>query len=73
MARPNMIDLYPVTTISYAGDGGTVTQNDPGLKPQYAENFDLSLEYYFEPAGVLSVGWFHKDITDFISRGNTAI
>src|SRR5690606_34745234 len=28
-------------------------------------NFDLSLEYYFEPAGVFSVGVFHKDITDF--------
>jgi iron complex outermembrane receptor protein len=68
MARPNMSDLVPVTTVSYAGDYGTVTQNNPGLKPQRSENVDLSLEYYFEPAGVFSVGWFHKDITDFISR-----
>ncbi len=73
MARPNMTDLFPTTSVSYSGDIGTVTQNNPGLKPQFAKNIDLSLEYYFEPAGVFSLGWFHKDITDFISRGLTQI
>jgi len=68
MARPNMSDLYPTTSVSYSGDYGAVTQNNPGLKPQYSQNIDLSLEYYFEPAGILSAGWFHKDIKDFISR-----
>lgn len=68
MARPNMTDLYPTTSVTYSGDYGTVTQNNPGLRPQYSENIDLSLEYYFEPAGVLSVGYFHKDVKDFISR-----
>ena len=47
---------------------GTVTQADIGLKPQTAENYDLSLEYYFEPAGLLSVGVFRKDIKDFLAR-----
>lgn len=68
MARPNMTDLYPTTSVSYSGDYGTVTQNNPGLRPQYSENIDISLEYYFEPAGLFSVGYFHKDVTDFISR-----
>lgn len=70
-ARPNMSDLYPTTTVSYnAATGlGTVTQNDPGLKPQYSRNYDASLEYYFEPAGVISAGVFRKDIRDFIARG----
>src|SRR5262249_23086831 len=49
------------------------TQNDPGLKPQYSKNTDLSLEYYFDPGGLFSIGWFHKDISDFISRGSSAI
>ncbi len=69
-ARPNMSDLYPTTTVSYnATTGlGTVAQNAPGLRPQHSQNYDLSLEYYFEPAGLLSVGYFRKNITSFLSR-----
>lgn len=73
MARPNGSDLYPTTTVTYTGDYGAVTQNNPGLQPQYSDNVDLSLEYYFEPAGLISVGWFHKDIQNFISRSVTTI
>lgn len=69
-ARPNMSDLYPTTTVSYnATTGlGTVSQNAPGLRPQHSQNYDFSLEYYFEPAGLLSVGYFRKNITNFLSR-----
>jgi TonB-dependent receptor len=65
-----MNNLFPITTVSYdaSGTDGTVTQNDPGLKPQYSKNYDASLEYYFEPAGVLSFGVFRKDLTDFLAR-----
>lgn len=73
-ARPAISVIVPGTTVSYnASTGlGSVSQNNPGLKPQYTENYDLSLEYYFEPAGVLSAGWFHKDIRDFI-QGSSRI
>jgi iron complex outermembrane receptor protein len=69
-ARPNMTDLYPNTTVAYnATTGlGTVTQANTGLNPQTTENYDLSLEYYLEPAGVISVGYFRKDIKAFLSR-----
>jgi len=68
-ARPGLSRLYPVTTVVYdaSGSDGRVTQNDPGLKPQQSKNYDLSLEWYFEPAGLISVGAFRKDITDFIA------
>jgi TonB-dependent receptor len=73
-ARPAISVIVPGTTVSYnSGTGlGSVSQNNPGLKPQYTENYDVSLEYYFEPAGVLSGGWFHKDIRDFI-QGSTRV
>ena len=69
-ARPNMSDLYPTTTVSYnATTGlGTVTQNAPGLRPQHSLNYDFTLEYYLEPAGVLSAGYFRKNITSFLVR-----
>ena len=69
-ARPNMSDLYPTTTVSYnATTGfGTVTQNAPGLRPQHSQNYDFTLEYYLEPAGLISVGYFRKNLTNFLVR-----
>lgn len=34
------------------------------LRPESADNFDLALEYYFEPVGVISVNAFYKKISD---------
>lgn len=74
-ARPNMTDLYPTTTVSYnATTGlGSVTQANTSLKAQTSENYDLALEYYFEPAGLLSVGFFRKDIKDFLAATSDEI
>ena len=68
-ARPAFGDVYPVTTVTYntASGLGQVRQSDPGLRPQFSDNLDASLEYYFEPVGVLSASVFHKRLTDFIS------
>jgi len=41
-----------------------VTDANPDLKPEFADNFDARLEYYFEPVGLFSVGVFHKKIKD---------
>lgn len=69
IARPNYEALYPNTTVSYNDATGvnTVRSNDPALGPQFSKSYDLSAEYYFEPVGVLSAGWFRKDISDFIA------
>lgn len=66
--RPGIGDITPATTVVYSGatGSGTVTQNNPDLKPQYADNYDVALEYYFRPSGLVSLGLFRKDITDFI-------
>ncbi len=47
----------------------TLTVNNPALLPQRASNWDTTLDYYFEPVGNISVGWFHKTITDYIVSG----
>ncbi len=69
-ARPSISNILPTATINYTPGAtgiGVVSQGNPSLKPQRAKNYDLSLEYYLEPAGVISAGWFHKDIRDFIT------
>ncbi len=64
--RPPLSNLMPNEAINETNE--TVTINNPDLKPQTAENWDASLEYYFEPVGSLSVGWFHKTIEDFFQN-----
>jgi TonB-dependent receptor len=65
--RPAMTNFTP-------GESGdeltqTLTVNNPAIKPQTSTNWDASIDYYFEPVGNLSVGFFRKKITDFIVGG----
>ncbi len=62
--RAALTNFLPTETPTEATQ--LITLNNPALKPQQAKNWDASLEYYFEPVGQLSVGWFHKSITDYI-------
>lgn len=65
--RPSMANFVPNETVN---EGlRTLTVNNPSLLPQMAANWDAALEYYFEPVGSLSVGWFRKTITDYIVTG----
>ena len=65
--RPSLANLLPNETVNE--NAQTLTINNPSLLPQTATNWDASLQYYFEPAGTLSAGWFHKTIKDYIVAG----
>ncbi len=65
--RPPLSGYYPSETANEAAR--TLTVPNSSLRPQTAENWDASLEYYFEPVGNLSVGWFHKTIKDYFVNG----
>jgi iron complex outermembrane receptor protein len=65
--RPPFGQLAPAETP--VENARTVTLSNPSLLPQTAKNWDATLEYYFEPVGNFTVGWFHKDIRDFILTG----
>lgn len=62
--RPSFGSIYPDTRINY--DAERITQNNTGVKPQDAANFDVTIERYFEPIGVISAGVFLKEIKNFI-------
>jgi TonB-dependent receptor len=65
--RPPLSNLLPNETVNEPNQ--TLTINNPSLLPQTATNWDASLEYYFEPVGVISATWFHKEIKDYIISG----
>jgi iron complex outermembrane receptor protein len=39
---------------------------NPDLKPYLSDNYDLSLEWYYNRAGYVSVGAFRKNISNFV-------
>jgi len=43
----------------------TISMGNPNLKPYHTDNFDVSIEKYFEPIGLFSVGVFLKEISDY--------
>lgn len=63
IGRPAFGAIIPLDTINDVAQ--TVTTANPSLRPQFADNFDVSLEYYFEPVGLLSASVFLKEVKDF--------
>lgn len=75
LSRPSFAQLNPglsyvvsyVNTIQNSGSGG-----NPDLRPQKADSFDVSLEYYFGRSNYVSVVGFYRDITDRVVTGTEA-
>ena len=65
--RPNMSNLRPSEGINETLR--TLTISNPSLLPQVGANWDATLDYYFEPVGNFSIGWFRKEIKDYIVSG----
>lgn len=65
IGRPRITDL--VSRFSVNDVEERISFSNPSLKPQLSRNFDVSVEYYFEPAGVVSVGVFRKDFTNYVT------
>lgn len=61
--RPNFDDLK--TSVRFtSGPNTAVVIGNPSLAPEKVTAFDASLSYYFAPAAVISVGFFHKRRTN---------
>lgn len=63
IGRPSFDSLIPLDTIN--DTSRTISRRNTALKPQYSDNYDATLEYYFEPVGSVSVSAFQKDVRDF--------
>lgn len=61
--RPNFNDLSTSVTFSTSPNPAVAIGN-PGLLPEEVTSFDLSAEWYFAEASVVSIGYFHKKRKD---------
>lgn len=63
ISRPAVASLIP--TVTENAENNTVSMGNPDLKPYHTDNFEVSVERYFEPVGLLSVGAFVKQISNY--------
>ena len=68
ITRPNYSDQQGGTTLDspIRIGGSTGSSGNPGLLPFKSKNIDLSAEWYYGPSSYISVGFFHKDVANFI-------
>ncbi|MFT3763555.1 MAG: TonB-dependent receptor [Pseudoxanthomonas sp.] len=68
LGRPGWDQIQGGQTLSnfVRVDGGTGDQGNPGLKPLLSHNIDFSVEWYFKEGSYASVGYFRKNIDNYI-------
>jgi TonB-dependent receptor len=63
MTRPSLGNLTPGGSVDSFNYG--VSYGNPNLDPYRAVNYDAAVEWYFAPQSLLSVAFFHKDVSSF--------
>jgi iron complex outermembrane receptor protein len=72
MTRPDYSALAAPISLTPPPTGvneGTGTGGNPDLKPVRSTNLDATLEWYFAPRSLLSVGAFYMNLTSYIGFG----
>ena len=73
ISRPNFADIVPSRQV----DPNTTTPfpqivvGNPALKPTKGNNYDILVEHYFQPLGILQAGFFYKTLSDPIYSTTT--
>lgn len=49
-------------------ENSVVALGNPGLEPETVDSYDFSVEWYFAPAALASVGYFHKERTNIFGQ-----
>ncbi|HKV79142.1 MAG TPA: TonB-dependent receptor [Candidatus Sulfotelmatobacter sp.] len=65
ISRPNFADIVPsqlsdVNTSPFP----TITTGNPALQATRAEDYDVIVEHFFRPYGILQAGFFYKNLHD---------
>ncbi len=78
LARPAYNQLFNSTTVAAPSRptalGGRPTGNSGNarLDPLESTNIDLSLEWYYNDSSVISIGYYRKDVKNFVGVAQTA-
>jgi iron complex outermembrane receptor protein len=78
VGRPRIIDIVPSIYVGEDTDASTpvlgyIVASNTTLVPWKADNGDIALQYYLPKNGMVSVGVFRKNITNFFGTLNTLV
>jgi len=72
LSRPDPQDITrAVGPVNDTQSPPTVSLGNPDLRPEHAQNFDVLLEQYLSPLGLVSGGYFYKALSDPIIATQT--
>ncbi len=68
LSRPDPQDIAQAVTFTTTGSPGsqknTATLGNPNLKAETGDNFDVLVEHYLNPFGMITAGYFYKRLSD---------
>jgi TonB-dependent receptor len=65
--RPGFGNINTAATFTQ-NENTPITIGNPGLEPSVTDSFDVSAEWYFAPASLISIGYFNKKRNSTISQ-----
>lgn len=70
IGRPDYVSIQGGTVVGTLANrsGGSGSSGNPNLLPLESDNFDLSTEWYYDEASYVSVGYFRKDVKNWIAN-----
>ncbi len=73
ISRSDLLSMIGTTSVTNSPKPGARTANagNPGLLPYESNNFDLAAEWYYAKDSYLSVNWFTKHVTNFLTQTTT--
>ena len=69
--RPPVASLLPTTNVN--DDTRLITAGNPDLLPYTADNFEVAVQRYFEPVGLLEASAFLKEISNYTRSFDTVV
>ena len=75
LTRPTLQSMSPAINITTTRQGGDLRSfsGNPMLHPFTSDNFDLSVEWYYDDASYASIGYFKKEVSNFIVNTQESI
>jgi TonB-dependent receptor len=64
LSRPDPQDIAQAGTVDPTVNPVAVTIGNPNLKAETADNVDILVEHYLNPFGMITAGYFYKNLTE---------
>lgn len=64
ISRPNFQDVVPSQQADPNASPASLVLGNPNLRPTKANNYDVLIEHFFRPLGIIQAGYFYKSLSD---------